>query len=387
VKADLRYLLEMVPPDMRDACALALEAGRARAERRELTGDQATRNEHQARPAARLEAAHIPVHPETPPAWYRQEMARAARGDRAPASRRGKRQLQAAMRVADGSVEQASAEAYRERKRRHFQTHARRFRYLRPQPRDGYAMPRAATAEQFIAARSAIMDEWGCRAAVVAMPAPIALRILAWVQSLPPCGLYGSPWASRLVRRTVATLCAILYAARPSWRDGYALVTTGMGRARLCEIIGLAPESGRSYSVHSLSHTEYGSLAILERIGVLERTQLPGYAVPACDRGGEYAFNHYLVPMGLVHALDGWGKVGVVNPTIPRDVAVEIAPWLAETEGQTRQLELVRAAALQRALEQLDQEHGAADGSVDLVDQVDAGAPLEGADPPDPQRR
>jgi hypothetical protein len=179
----------------------------------------------------------------------------------------------------------------------------------------------------------------------------VALKLAEWIGQLAPCDWYGSPWSSRLVRRVVSTLAAILFAGRPSWRPGYALVTTGMGRERLAAIMGPAPESGRRFSVSSLSHTEYGSLRILEELGILERTQVAGDAVPSCDRGHAFAFNHYLVRLELCPAGDQWGDPTRVNPSLRRELLEEIAPWCAAPGGEAERLATVRARAMSAALE------------------------------------
>lgn len=353
---DLSYLLDYVPADVRAECARALEVGRARGEGRELIGATMARGAAQARPATRTP---IPVHPEVAPQWYREEVERLARGDRKAANRQERRALAVAVQIANGATDEAKRAAYRQRQRAHQRTYHRKFHFLKqPAAPDGLGLGRASTAEQFAAARSALADEWGCRAAVAAMPAGIARALLAWVRELGPSHLYGSPWSSRLVRRTVSTLCVILYVSRPAWRDGYALATTGFGRDRIAGIMGPAPESGRCYSVGSLSHCDFGSLAILERIGVLRRTQLPGDAVPACDRGNAYAFNHYLVPLGMVDASDQWGQPSRVNPSLPPELAVEIAPWMEATDAARVKLDQVRAVAMSRALRRLVEAQG-----------------------------
>ena len=379
---DLAYLLDCVPPDVRDACATALEAGRAIGERRELMGDQSERAPASALPRAR---APIPVHPEVWPKWYREERERFRRGDRPPANRHERRALEVAQRVADGAVDAAALEAYRARARMHQRKYRRRWKYLAPRaPSDSrLAMPRPATAQQFIAARSAIADEWGARSVAGAMPAPIAAKLAGWVRQLGPCDAYGSPWASRLVRRTVSTLAAIIFAARPSWRAGYALVTSGMGRARLTEIIGPAPESGRRYSVSSLSHVDYGSLAILEELGILERTQVPGDAVPGADRGFAYAFNHYLVPVGMCDALDEWGDPSRLNPSTPREVLEEIAPWCAAPAAELARLADVRAAALATALATVN-EAPPEELRLEELEELEASGELEELEPRPP---
>jgi len=351
VNDDFRYLLDLVPADMRDACAIALEEGRARGQGRELTGETPARTPEVARPRVRVP---IPVHPETPPRWYREELAALARGDRPASNRKERRALEVSKRIADGSVEEVQRDAYRARQRAHQRAHRRRHRYLRqPAAPDGLAMGRAATAQQFIGARAALTDEWGARATTGAFPAPIAAKLAEWVREMPRSDAYASPWCSRFVRRTVSTLAAILFAARPSWRPGYALVTTGMGRERLAAIMGPAPESGRRFSVSSLSHVEYGSLAVLEELGILERTQLPGDAVPDCDRGHGFAFNHYLVRLEMCPAGDEWSEPSRLNPSIPRELLEEIAPWVAAPEGEAMRLASVRAQALTAALERV----------------------------------
>lgn len=383
---DLGWFLELCPADVRDACAIALEEGRARAEGRELTGDTPARSAEYARPRAR---AAIPVHPETPPRWYREELAALARGDRKPTNRNERRALEAAINYANGTTEGVQREAYRARQRAHQRAHKRRFRYLRPRPApDGLGAPRPTTAQQFIGARAALADEWGTRATIASMPAPIAEKLTEWIGQLAPCDAYGSPWGSRLVRRTVSTAAAILFACRPSWREGYALVTTGQGRARLAAIMGPAPESGREFCVSSLSHTEYGSLRILEELGIFERVQLPGDAVPSSDRGHAFAFNHYLVPLAMCPAADEWtGDPSRVNPSIRRELLEEIAPWCAAPGGEAERLASVRARALSAALERVAGPELEEDvDRVPELEEHDRGPDLE-PEPPDPPDR
>lgn len=373
-----RELFDGMPPELRALCVNAWEEGRARALGVELVADDGPRRApQQARPAA----SPIPIHPETPPRWFLEERRLAAQGRKPPANRRERRALDVARSVADGRTAELERELYREKMRAHQRAHVKRWRYIPSRPAlDGHAPTRPMTAQQVIASRSALADEWGARAAVSAMPAPIAAALVGWIDSLPLSSRYGSPWSSRLVRRTVATLCAILYACRPSWREGYAVVTIGMGRERLAGIMGCAPESGREYSLSALSHVELGSLAILERLGVMARTQLPGDAVPGCDRGTTgFAFNHYLFPAYMVRSGDEWGDPSRPNPSLPRELREHVAPWLALGEKARARVELARAAALAQAIAR----HEGVDGEpvvvelVDQVDQVDQLAPPE----------
>jgi hypothetical protein len=284
-------------------------------------------------------------------------------------------------------VEEVKRDAYRARQRVHQRAHQRRWRYLqtRPSTDPRLGAPRPATVQQFIATRAAISDEWGCRATVAAMPAPIARALCEWINGLGASHAYGSPWSSRLARRTVATLAAVLYASRPSWRDGYALATTGMGRARIAEIIGDAPESGRPYALSSLSHHEYGSIPILAELGIMERTQLPGDAVPACDRGFAFAFNHYLIPLAMVDAGDQWGDPSRINPSLAPELAAEIAPWVAASEGELLRLAEIRACALTHALDRDAQEHDAQPEAAPEAAPVDPSR-INVADPDTPPR-
>jgi hypothetical protein len=381
---DLAELIaSCVPADLRAECAGSFNRGREEARARGDMRAPGERLPEHAIPAF----TPIPIHPETPPQWYRNERAALARGDRRPANRNERRALEAAQRIADGRVEEVQRDAYRARMRAHQRAHAKRWRYVqtRPSADPRLEAPRPATAQQFIATKAAISDEWGCRATVAAMPAPIALALSEWIEGLGASHAYGSPWSSRLARRTVATLAAVLYASRPSWRDGYALVTTGMGRERIAAIIGDAPESGRPYAVSSLSHHEYGSIPILAALGCMERTQLPGDAVPGCDRGYSFAFNHYLIPHLMVSAGDQWGDPSRINPSLPPELAALIAPWTAAPEGELLRLAEVRACALTTALDRDAQEHAAQEHAEHEAAPVDPSR-INVADPDTPPR-
>lgn len=356
---DPRDLLDFVPPSLRAECALALEEGRARAQGRELYSDhEPPRAPGEAIPRPRLD---VPIHPEVPPQWWLDEVRAERRGQRAsidPSKRAGRRALERAMAMADGRVADLERAAYRDRQRAHQRTYRRRWRYLPTKGADDRDLgpSRPATAQQLTAARSAVSDEWGARAAVASFPVGVARRLTDWVESLGPSNAYGSPWSSRLVRRTVATAAAVLFASRPSWRPGYALVTTGFSRERLAAIIGAAPESGRRYSVSALASTEWGSLGILEALGIWHRQQLPGDAVPASDRGRAFAFNHYAVPAEMVGGSDQWGDPSRPNPTMPRELLERIAPWCVPGERLRERLAAARSAVLERELARLATE-------------------------------
>lgn len=379
---------KLVPAELRAECARLFAEGQLEALRVEpLTDGTPPRRPDQARPAApRLD---VPIHPEVPPQWYLEELRAERRGDRRPdpSSRHGRRQLERAMAMADGHALDLEKQQYRDKQRAHQRAYKRRFRWLptRPSPNRTLGPSRPISAQQLIASRSAVADEWGCRAAVAALPVGIARRIIEWVEGLAPSVHYGSPWSSRLVRRTVATLCAVIYGSRPSWRPGAALVTTGYSRERITEVIGPTPESGRSYSISSLSSTEWGSLGILERLGIWTRQQLPGDAVPAMDRGDAYAFNHYVIPLEVVGRADQWGDPSRTSPSIPPELLERVAPWCVPGDRHRARIAAAREAALEAALQRMNEADDVPDPDLEAVpaDPSAPSTPADEAEPPD----
>lgn len=338
-----------IPDDWREQLKAARAQGSA-----ELAHNRATANAHKYAKPSEVWSL-IPKHPETEPEWHRTERL---------ANRKAKRRGGAVERVGDVAEKLAELDAikrrddahdrrlakYRADKRELFARHSPQWDRLKPRaPKRRDKSPlRPATRQQIIAARMAIASEEGCRAAIASLPVAHQRAFVAWADELASeyrGNAYASPYASRAMRKTVATLCAILYAARCSWREGITYVTTGLGREGIVGVIGAAPESGRPYSLSAMSHVDTGSLPILERLGILYRDQLPGDRVPECDRGCDSgrAFNHY---MFTVDRHDQWAASATrPNPSAPRDLLVALCPWLALTDGDRVRIADARAAA------------------------------------------
>ena len=266
---------------------------------------------------------------------------------------------------------------WRRRKEAHKKKVARRFVRLKPlaPKRRGVEPLRPFTREQMMAARVAMSDEFGTRAVIAALPVPMMMALAQAAKELEDGYVRGGrAFSSRMIRKATSTLGATLFMSRPSERDGYALVTTGLGREGILKVMGAALESGEEYSVSALSNTDTGSLPFLEELGVMLRTQVPASAVPACDRGCErsYAFNHYLFTDEMVPEDDQWGMFGNClrpNPSAPRELLEYVCPWLALSRGE--HLTLARARA---AVEALARDAMAADPAHNFSDVLNHGA-------------